>query len=413
MKHIFHGSVPVQLHFSRTETIRSIRSIILIVAGALHLSTTTTSAAPLQTCSGECRTVVDFEHATGHLFFSRHQPVSMLTPIQKSGSTGQNWRHNFEIVLTKKGKQRVVFDQWGNKHVFSPTPSGDYKAQHSDSGRLNQNSSQHYLWTDQYNTQHLFKNSYPASIQYTGGNKLHLSYTNGLLSNVEDEPGNRLHLEYRNNKLVALTWPDGTVHPLNPPGDPATPECDEPEQCDTQSNPPAGFHSGTTPEYATVLDARPGSCRSFFVEYYGTDRGDHVESGLALHPPYSQMTATVHSYPVIDFFNDERLLVVISRDLGAAGFNNPSDPDALLGRLLTDGRNIHRRFLEPLTEHGSISVTELGETTLIEALPERSLTLQLVIRHGMANEDQWAQIHQAREQLIQDYGITLEVLIIP
>ena len=163
----------------------------------------------------------------------------------------------------------------------------------------------------------------------------------------------------------------------------------------------------------TTLDARPESCQSYFVEYYGPQRGSEIESGLDLHAPYSGMTPTIRVFPVIDFIDNDRLYVVNSRDLASATFNSATNPTALLDQLLEDGEEIQTRFVDVLLAEGSITASELGNTTTMNADDLRPITLQLVIRDGMATPGHWQQIAAAREQLQAQYGITLEVIVIP
>ena len=149
------------------------------------------------------------------------------------------------------------------------------------------------------------------------------------------------------------------------------------------------------------------------MQYYGTDRGFAIESGLNLHAPYNTMQPTLRTFPVIDFIDDNALYVVTSRDLGNRTFNSPTRPDALLDQLLQDGEDIQTRFLDVLESEGSISASELGQTTTISADDVRPVVLQLVIRDGIASAAHWQQIAIAREELQRRYGITLEVVIIP
>jgi len=162
-----------------------------------------------------------------------------------------------------------------------------------------------------------------------------------------------------------------------------------------------------------MLDARPASCQSYFVQYYGTDRGFAIESGLLLHAPYNSMRPTLRTFPIIDFVDEKSLYVVNSRDLGNRTFNSPTRPNALLDQLLKDGEDIQTRFLDVLQTQGSITASELGQSTTVSADDVRPVTLQLIIRDGMASPSHWQQIATAREELQRSYGVTLEVVIIP
>lgn len=214
---------------------------------------------------------------------------------------------------------------------------------------------------------------------------------------------------------VTPTTPDQPIDQTNQPEpEPEPEEPDEPEeQCDTST---AGSHTFDTITYNgahTTIDARPVSCQSYFVEFYGTQRGSQIETGLFLHPPYSNMTATNRVFPVIDFIDDSGLYVVKSRDLGNRTFNSTTNPDALLDQLLSDGEEIQTRFIDVLDAEGSITAGELGQSTTINSSDIRPVTLQLIIRDGMASPAHWQQIETAREQLMSLYGVSLEVIVIP
>ena len=125
------------------------------------------------------------------------------------------------------------------------------------------------------------------------------------------------------------------------------------------------------------------------------------------------MTATLRTFPVIDFYDDNTLYVVHSRDLGNRTFNSPTRPNALLDQLLEDGEQIQTRFIDVVLQEGSVTASELGNSTTISDNQLRPVTLQLIIRDGMASASHWQQIAQAGETLQARYGITLEVVVIP
>ena len=195
----------------------------------------------------------------------------------------------------------------------------------------------------------------------------------------------------------------------------AEPDSDEEasEQCDTDTQGPHTFLTALNTGAHTTLDARPESCQSYFVQYYSTRRGFEIEAGLHLHAPYRQWQPTLRTFPVIDFISESALYVVNSRDLGSRTFNSSSNPEALFDQLLEDGETIQTRFLDVLQAQGSISASELGQSTTITLDELRPVTLQLVIRDGLASTSHWDQIARAREQLFEQHGIVLEVLVIP
>ncbi len=125
------------------------------------------------------------------------------------------------------------------------------------------------------------------------------------------------------------------------------------------------------------------------------------------------MESTIRTFPVIDFVNGDELFVVHSRDLGSDTYDPVQHPDALLDALLEDGREVDENFIQPINEQGQLSASELGQSTTIRAEDVGSITLQLIIRDGMASADHWRQIREAQDQLQQQYGVTLEVVIIP
>jgi len=125
------------------------------------------------------------------------------------------------------------------------------------------------------------------------------------------------------------------------------------------------------------------------------------------------MLSTVRSFPVVDFINGSQMIVVKSRDLGSPTFNNVHNPNALLQQLLRDGKDIKRKFQEKLSSEGSISVTENAQTTVITAADVKSITLQVVVRDGIASHSHWQQLAQARDVLLARCGIELQIVVIP
>ena len=288
-------------------------------------------------------------------------------------------------VLTTEDGRYTVFDPLLNEHSFTQHNNGELVADAKTSGTLVHLVGQRYRWTDGNGQQYRFEGS-----QFVG-------------------------LERASEALECLPLPNPDSEVIDPPtNSPGTEESTEEEsQCDSETH---GAHSFSTPGYAgelTLLDARPASCESYFVEYYGTQRGSEIETGLHQHSPYQSMTATLRTFPVIDFYDDNALYVVHSRDLGNRTFNSTTRPNALLDQLLKDGEQIQTRFIDVVLQDGSVTASELGNSTTISDDQLRPVTLQLVIRDGMASASHWQQIVEAREILGARYGITLEVVLIP
>ncbi len=352
-------------------------------------------------CNSPCQTIHDYQHDRTPLGFSRTRALSNT----RQGAAAMPWRHNFEQVLTRDGAQRVLFDEWGNRLVFDPVTGGDFHARQANSGTLETTDTGH-TWTNKHGVRYHFFGSYPTQITYPDGQQLTLRYRGAQLLSISDDNRNRIAFHYQQNQLSRVALPDGSMvdYPRK--------SCDE-FQCDTQANPIAGFNATASSALIDWVDARPASCQSYFVDYSGTERGTQIETGLQTLAPYSNMTATVRSFPIVDFINGHELIVVRSRDLGSPSFNAPAQPNALLHRLLRDGRDIQHFFLDPLAAQGFISSSELGNSTRIESHPDQTLTLQLLIRQHMASPSHWRQIEQARRQLHATHGIRLKVVIIP
>lgn len=284
-------------------------------------------------------------------------------------------------AITQEHGRFTVFDSQLREHIFQQDNEGRYSALNASTSALQQATNGQFQWTDSLGRQHRFAGS------------------STILSNDgECSPSTTTQLDKQ----------DTNTDPADPPT-----QDEEPQQCDTDTEGPHVFQPIPSSGQRTTLDARPESCESYFVQYYGTKRGFEIEAGLQQHAPYNGMQPTVRNFPVIDFIDDSTLYVVHSRDLGNRTFNSPARPDALLDQLLKDGEEIQTRVIDVLHEEGNITATELGKTTTITEDQLRPVTLQLVIRDGIASADHWRQIEIARERLMRLYGITLEVVVIP
>ena len=389
------------------------------------------------------------------LYKSTDSPLhfSIFRLVKKNGKkhTAVAYRHPYQIVLTQNSDILSVFDQQAHAHRFRRLSDNYFKPLAGASGTLRQ-LDQQFVWTTKTGTQYFFNGSRLSRIVDESQHTLLMQYKQSKLHAITDDHGKRIELNYDRNRLISIHKPGGFTAPLEidlrvftthdahecQPGDathaesetdePATPDTtgnttdesfseadDNPSQaCDLSSTDPHTFQPvAQTTLQVIAIDARPESCQSYFVAYYGTLRGFEIEAGLASHPPYATMLSTIRTYPVIDFIDGENLYVVHSRDLGSLSYDPNLQPDALLNSLLADGEDIQQNFLNPINEHGYISAHELGQSTTIFADDVGSITLQLVIRDGIASPDHWRQIEQARAELLRRYGLVLEVVVIP
>ncbi len=362
-------------------------------------------------CSTTCVEINDYQSDHSALHFTRNRSSGS----EGNFGTGSRWRHGFESRLTRDGDDRILFDHHGQAHRFVQQSDGSYLAADNNSGTLSLDGD-NPVWTNPAGVETEFQGSWPVGQRYPDGQTLRLDYQRGRLHTISDMQGERIVLDHRNDAPSTVTLPDGRTLLLSTDPCRSSPSTEPPEelqQCDTQANPVPGFDQVSTPPGVSTVDARPASCQSYFVDFYGTVRGEEIEAGLADLPPYNTMLPTNRSYPIVDFINGEELIVVRSRDLASPGFNNPGDPDALYDRLLRDGGQIQTRFLDPLARDGAVTRTENGRTTHITQTPGQHVTLQLLVRQNMASHEHWRQVDQARADLLQQYGIRLEVVIIP
>ena len=300
-------------------------------------------------------------------------------------------------VLTTENGRYTVFDPLLNEHSFTQHNNGELIADAKTSGTLVNLIGQHYRWTDGNGQQYRFEGS-----QFVGLERADEALECVPLPNTDSEPTDPLSNSPGTEESTEESTEEVFVE-----------SAQEESQCDVETE---GSHSFSTPAYAgelTLLDARPASCESYFVQYYGTQRGSEIETGLHQHAPYQNMTATLRTFPVIDFYDDNVLYVVNSRDLGNRTFNSSTRPNALLDQLLEDGEQVQTRFIDVISQEGSVTASELGNSTTISDEQLRPVTLQLVIRDGIASASHWRQIAEARETLQALYGITLEVVVIP
>ena len=254
----------------------------------------------------------------------------------------------------------------------------------------------------------------------------------GRLVRHDDGRGRVLDFDHEAGRLVRVTSGDGALDAdalravVGAGADADAPtgthtgswfdECPVDTVCDAQGSPPPdGFLDGPGIPGAVRRDVRPGSCRSYFVDYRGTRRGRAIEHGLTRFEDASLGLPTVPGFPVVDFVGTDELVVVRSRDLASPTYDDPVR-DALFDRLMRDGRDVERLLLGPLRERGHVEAGApdgVPGIRRIEATPERSVVLELVVRRGMASPSQIGQIERARTELAARHGIELRVVEIP
>ena len=446
-------------------------------------------------------------------------------PLSSSfrSSLGVGWHHQYNVFLTKDGRDLIVFHNNGQRIIFRPDPNSDkppgtlfdndlnpssitypidqwrypglanyrqrpgpvvYKADRISNGQVIKTSLGH-IWLSSDGWQRLFRGSFLIAMRHPDGALLELRYLNQQLIRVSNENQEHLDFTYDQNQLSGVTFPssdtlqffydsdDRLVNtrlndtqvshyhyaPSNyflrsdqdtlvcPPGYVPAPSASQagaddegeltnpiqptssgselPTQqvpvtelaatvCDTQQSPLSEhfFVQSNIPN-AIQLDARPNSCRSYFVEFYGTDRGTQIELGFSQLDRYANTLSTVRSFPIVDFYHDGIAQIIISRDLSSPTYNNANNPDALFDRLLQDGHNIEDRLLGPLSENGSITVNELGQSTTLTSDQIDQLYLELVIQQGMASASHIDQILRAKEDLFERWRINLRIIEIP
>ncbi|MGK0231071.1 MAG: hypothetical protein ACI9US_003748 [Gammaproteobacteria bacterium] len=364
-------------------------------------------------CLTFCANSSDYQDPASFLHFSRsHYPSETLSTNAKESPTNGNWRHRYDIVITQDGPQTTIFDHLGSRHTFNTNEDGQYISLSAVDGALSLKNGE-FQWMSNDGVQHQFKGSFLTEITSPNNETLRLQYTQQRLVSISNAQGDSIDLNYQNNSITSLTTPQGTTvelanHTCVPQSAP------HPETCDTDQHPLASFNSEPAQSGVSTLDARPASCESYFIEYFGTTRGSEIEQALATLPPYQHMQTTVRSFPIVDFVNNTEWIVLRSRDLANPSFNDEETPNALFYRLMRDGREIQDRFLAPMEENVFVTAEEQGLTTTLETgIEPQQLVLQLVIRHQIASPSHWQQIARARELLTQRYDIQLEVVIIP
>ncbi len=394
------------------------------------------------------RTYVDYQNSISALTFRR---TNTHRRQEYPSELGLGWRHTYDVILVASGSARHIYQSDGSKLIFEVPdhathgPIGDevvYRGLSSEYGTLSYQQGE-YIWSTHDGWIKRFRGSFLTSLSHDNGNVLSLFYKHNRLARVTDQYGQELLFNYATDGLNSVTLPDtnrieyrrNTKRELTSVHHPhanksevisteniinASSNCIDPAPtnaqpaCDTATSPPPlNFAAKTHFAKAIRLDARPASCRSYFVDYYGTDRGSAIEQGFAQVSRYQQAQATVRSFPIVDFLLNGEAIVVKSRDLTNATYNNPANPDAIYNRLIRDGSEIENKLLLPMDENGSISVTEHGTSTTLYPNDVNAIVLELVIQAGMVSTVQFASIERARSDLLKRWGIVLRVIEIP
>ena len=347
---------------------------------------------------------------------------------------GAPWRLDVELILGRDGSELVYVDGTGAARRFAPRAAlADGRVEHAavdgSGARVVGAGSRHALH-DVDGTVVDFVAGSPARSTSPDGRTARWRRAAGRLVRHDDGGGRVLGFEYRGERLVRVTSGDGALdadalRALRAEG-PDAPrrrgpapwfgECPADSVCDPNASPPPpGFLDGPGIPDAVRRDVRPGSCRSHFVEHRGTRRGLAIEHGLATYGNAELGLPTVPGFPVVDFVGADELVVVRSRDLASPTYDDPVR-DALFDRLMRDGRDVERLLLEPLRERGHVAAAapdDVPGIRRIEATPERTVVLELVVRRGMASPSQIEQIERARAELAARHGIELRVVEIP
>ena len=333
---------------------------------------------------------------------------------------GRNWRHNFDMILTSSNDVVSIFDEFGVRHDFELSYDAT-SLENSFSPLGNQVESSHLeqdgntiRWTRTSGSSVEFYGSLPYRINRPNSQTLNLDYHQGQLTRVSGEHSDSLLFHYTNGVLDRVEAHEArySCEQLNHDIPSSSPPSSN--RCDNTENPAP--ESTRTPSFmgALAIDLRPASCHSYFIEYFGTMRGQEIEYGLDTHARYQHYVSTVRSFPIVDLIGEHELLTVRSRDLTSASYDPTVFPDGLYQRLLEDAMDIQDRFITPLQTHGTLETIELGESTRVDSdILERPMVLEIIIRHGFASPEQIAQINRARADIELTYGIELRIIEIP
>jgi len=392
---------------------------------------------------------IESEHGNAAVL---HHYRQQSTPYLDT-SLGQGWRHSFDLLLTADEFNFTIFDESGTRHTFRRTAdSSVFQFERSSDvvqeSTLSFSNNQHQ-WSRADGSRVHFTGSLPTSISLTNGNSYELRYRNGLLVSVDQFFGNAelqrlFDFEYINGQLnyvrragsVWHRYTMGKEGQLNIDALPSVitssnsisgssltdsdasqtlcvPDETEADACDTQASPaPSDFQTLSDIPNAIRIDIRPASCESYFTDYYGTQRGTQIEDALGNHPRYAELDHAVRSFPIVDFYEDGEIRVVRSRDLASTTLSSERG-EPLYNRLIRDGADIQRRLFDVIAENGSITVQENGSTTSISGEEIEDVILEVVVRYDLATPAQIVQIENARQKLLEQFDVVLQIIEIP
>ncbi len=374
----------------------------------------------------------------------RYLPTITTAP----SSLGSNWRHSYDFKLLQNEGKLELLNPDGTRQLYLPIDTNTYVADQKPERTIQHKQQHYYLVTPEESI--TFFGSYPVLTKARDRSAIHLRYKNGQLHRLFDKLGNSLDFSYaENGALRSIKQTDGAfihfnydqhnrlassqslgstnqyVYPTSPPvvlctaSTPHTQQQVEPQQqsdaaCDAKNNPPPhSFQLSQPSRHALKIDLRPQSCRSYFVDYNGIDRGVKLEAGMLRHSRYSNLLPTVRSFPVVDFIDGREAVAVYTKDLTSKTYNPISHPDGLYKSILQDAHNIDDKFLSKLQTLGSVSAKEKGETTTIRQSQVDTLRMEIMIQAGVATPTQLAQIERARLSLMARWNIKLLVVHIP
>lgn len=342
------------------------------------------------------------------------------------------WRLDIEWTLGRDGTDRILVDGAGAATRFTPhrrLGDGTWRWTAPDGALLDGGRGVYRLREANGRTIE-FDGAHPVEARSADGTVERWSHEGGRPTLHVSASGQHRWLRYDRGGLVSVHTDAGTTvryrvaERVGASSDTAGPgsrthrsaRCPADERCDSDASPvPAAFARGPTIPGASTLDVRPSHCGSHFAEPGAVIRGDAIERGLEGVGPHARQSPTSRSFPVVDFVGPDELVVVRSRDLASPSYAD-AGRDALHERLMRDGREVEALLIAPLASDGAVAVTaERGDTGVarVQALPGRTVVLELVVRHGIASPAQILQIERARIELARRHRITLRVVEIP
>ncbi len=376
-------------------------------------------------------------------FHWRYIPTSDRTP----SAMGYSWRHSYHIRLLKNQDKLELLNPNGTRQLFLPIDAHNYVADNSPSETIEHKQNRYRLITPVKTT--VFFGSYPVEIKTLNTPAIKLRYKNGVLSRLFNNKGSTLLLDHDNNgALTRISQTDGAsvtfeydqysrlsasrsanqsnrfYYPTAPPVMLCTasttdtqlqPQKQPSDQsCNVSDNPPpSSFQLSQPARYSVKIDLRPQSCRSYFVDYNGIDRGVKLEAGMQTHARYTNLVSTVRSFPVVDFIDGREAVAVYTKDLTSKAYNPISQPDGLYQSIIQDAQKADDKFLNKLKTQGFVSAKDKGITTTISNTQVDALRMEVMIQAGVATPSQLAQIEQARLTLLATSNIKLVTVLIP